>query len=343
MALATARDIVTNDKSATFRHIRDFLASQNGIADYSASGAGYTIVDSAYASGADTPAANDWCVLKSHGEAGSWPLWHKLTHGSGMAHSIKSYLAWDATTHKGWGELYQSDNIQCGTAGCTLHIHADLDEIHILIQPGNTGNLYWSPFFRLGPGQTLYSGQALQLADALPARSVPTVIALPAWPDWAQAGRKICNWDGKKMQALAITAVNEPVQTITVASTQAMAAGSWLVEDICYGAPYNATANAPSTSGNLICMPNRSGGLVRMPVNRVFPRLGTLGPDGKYGERLIAPIYVGLLGAVYGRLKLTFETSQPTSQGEAWRDPKTGRAYRVYAVYSGVHIAVREA
>ena len=342
MALAQARDIITSDKSATFRHIRDFLASQNGIADYSASGAGYTIVDSSYASTADTPAANDWCVLKSHGEAEGWPLYHKLTHGSSSSHSIKSYLAWNPATHTGWGELYQSDNIQCGTAGCTLHIHADLDEIHILIQPGSSSYIYWSPFFRLGPGQTLYSGQALQLADALPARSVPTIIPLPSWPDWAQAGKKICNWDGKKMQALAITAVNEPALTITVASTQAMAAGSWLVEDMCYGVPYNATGNAKSTS-SLSCQPSRLGGMAKLAANRMFLGLGVLGPEDKYGERLIAPVWVGNNGKLWGRLKLVYETSAVATQGEAWRDPKTGQAYRIYTVYSGVPIAVREA
>ena len=82
--------------------------------------------------------------------------------------------------------------------------------------------------------------------------------------------------------------------------------------------------------------------MAKLAANRVFPGLGSLGPDDKYGERLIAPIYVGNNGKLWGRLKLVYETSAAT-QGAAWTDPKTGQAYRVYTVYSGVPIAVREA
>lgn len=341
MALATIRDILPATPAETFRHIRDFLASQDGIALYAANGAGYAIVDSSYASSADSPAAGDWVVLRSNGEAGTWPLFFKFECGS-STHNCKLYLHWNTETHTGWAELFNNANIQCGSSGCALHIHADLDEVHILIQPGATGSLYWSPFFRLAAGQTLYSGQAVQIAEALPRRDVETVIPLESFPAWAEPGRKIQHWDGATMQLLTITAADATAQTITVASTAAMAAGSFLVEDLCYGLPASATI-AAQNNNSLYVMPDRlAGALTQESQYRIFPAIGTRNPDAKYNERLLAPITIGKGNAVRGQFKLAFETSAPTVQGEAWTE-RNGNKYRLWTVYSSTYLALREA
>ena len=337
MALKFVRNIAAASPAETFRHIRDFLIASNGIADYSATGVGYTVVDSSYAGGnSSAPAPGDWCVLASNGEADSYPLYYRLEFGTTNRHRIKIYLGWNATTHTGIGEAYSGDNIEHGGAASTISIHADLDEIHIIINPSASANTFWHPFFRLT--STTYSGDALPVAAAIAAGS-NVDITLPSWPPWAEAGKIIYNWDGTGMHLLTITAIDQAGLTITVATSYAKSAGSWLAEDLCYGVPKDGWSSITS----VCCVPQRSGSLTDTTYAIVYPAIASLGPDSKYGHRFVADLFVATAGELHGKFKLARETSAPSAQGAAWVDIATGQAYRIYTAYSGKHTAIMEA
>lgn len=344
-----------------FRTIRDFLAGADGIDDFTPSGPnpgpGYEIVDASYASGdpADTT-AGDWCVLKSNGEAGTYPLYLHFLFGTSR-HRLTAWLGWDAENHMGNGPAIGSlNNIYHNGAGLgALYIHADLDEIHVIIRPQNSNNWYWHPFGRLKPDHTLYDGTAAQVAAVVEAGTDVT-IALSAWPLWAEVGRKIYNWDEATglIHELEITAASEVARTITVAQAWAKAAGSWLAEDMLCFVGYNDTPAYASSSDSVTGVPRRSGlNLVeryayRFGINEQLP-----GMDMKYRHRALTDIWV-MRGAgaesnapeMRGRLTLARQSHtnlDPAGvQGVAMTD-EAGENWRLYTVYSTRVIAFREA
>lgn len=360
MALCQLINQVFQSPDVCFRTIRDFLAAADGIDDFTPSGPnpgpGYEIVDESYNSGdpADTT-ADDWCVLKSKGEAGTYPIYLHFKFGTNY-HRIGMYLGWDATAHRGIGaNIGYNDNIYHNGAGLgVLYIHADLDEIHIVIKPQNVSSRYWCPFGRLKPDHLLYDGTAVLVAGVI-AAGTDVTITLPSWPGWAEVGRKIYSWDEATgdLNELEITAASETAGTITVAQAWARAAGSWLAEDLFCFVGYDSS-HSPGNGTSVYGIPRRAGTSLTSRYDYKFLVNGyTVGVDGKYGRRLLTDILV-LRGEGYesngpemrGRLALarqSFNWLTPSgAQGVAMTD-EAGQNWRLYTVYSDRVIAFREA
>ncbi len=349
MALAQLLNRACNSPDAVFRTIRDFLLSDpDGIDDFGPSGnnpgPGYELVDASYASGnpADTT-TGDWCVLRSHGEANTYPHYLRLSFGAAQ-HGINVALHWDSDEHVGYGLTTRNTNINHNGAGeVRLYIHADLDECHIIILPRATTTWFWHPCGRIKPDHTFYDGAAVQVSAAIAAGS-DTTITLPSWPAWAEVGRKIYNWDTSGLHELEIVAASESTRVITVASSYDKAAGSWLAEDIFLYtvSSYNTAAGA---SNWLYGLPDRaaaaSGSLAVAAFNGAFP--GFSGTENKYNMRYGVDIWLHRAGEVRGRLgNARYSNQSPASPGEAWVDDK-GQPWRLYTVYSGAGMAFREA
>lgn len=293
---------------------------------------------------------HDWCVLRSNGEAGTYPHYLRMRFGA-TVHNISLYLHWDAETHSGWAEVGPTGsgstvgNVYHNGAGqVLLWLHADLDEIHLIIKPQAQNNHYWTAYGRLKPDHLCYSGQAVQVPAAIEAGE-GVVIALPSWPDWAEVGRKIYNWDTASLHELTITAVNEATRTITVAAAYNKASGSWLVEDMLlfchrsYG--YQVRGNDILTG-----LPQRANTAQGQPGqnNYYVSNLYYLwSVDGKYDKKLSYDILIFRQNEFRGRLALMRDAYQwgTTGQGLAWED-ETGQPWRVYTAYNSNNIILKE-
>lgn len=348
MALAQLLNRSCNSPDAVFRTIRDFLISANGIDDFTPSGnnpgPGYELVDASYASGdPDNTTTNDWCVLRSHGEAGTYPHYLRLVFGSTL-HQIWLYLHWDAATHTGFAPVGTTNgNVYHNGAGqVAIWLHADLDEIHPVIRPQGQSYYYWTAFGRLKPDHLAYSGQAVQVAAAVEAGD-DVVITLPSWPDWARVGRKVYNWDTASLHELEIAAASEAARTITVARSWAKNAGSWLTEDLllfCHRS-YNYGVRSNDIFAGL---PPRSGA----PATQQWYWCGVLQSfwalDNKYGRHVTMTMPVMRANEYRGSLALIRDAYRwgAANPGEAWTD-EAGLPWRVYPAYSGSDIILREA
>lgn len=357
MALRQLINQVYQSPDVCFRTIRDFLAGVDGIDDYTPSGAnpgpGYEIVDEHYNSGnpADTT-AGDWCVLKSNGEAGTYPHYLHFIFGT-TRHKMTLYLGWDNDTHNGLGgPIGYYDNIYHNGAGLgTLYIHADLDECHIVIKPQDVTALYWHPFGRLKQDHTLYDGVPMRVVSPIAAGDEVT-ITLPNWPGWAAVGRKIYSWDDSgALNELTITAVNDNILTITVAQAWNRTAGSWLAEDVFFFAPYDSSNSPGSSTSNLYGLPRRVGVMTNQYTYALLVNNYTVGLDGKYDDRLLTDIlvvrgwgYVTEGPEMRGRLALARQSFNwlGESQGVPYTD-NAGQNWRLYNVYYDRVIAFKEA
>lgn len=346
MALRQLLNRSCNSPDAVFRTIRDFLVAQNGIDDFrpggSNPGPGYEIVDASYASGDPTnTTSGDWCVMRSHGEANSYPVYMKLDFGATM-HSLNPYLAWDSAGHSGNMGLARSNVYHNGAGDVTLYIYADLDEIHIVIKPQSIANWYWSVCGRLKPGMTVYDGAALQVSSAIPA-GANTTISMPSWPGWAEVGKKLYSWDASGLGEVEISDADVANLTVTLASSAARTAGSWLVEDAFVFASAGGTSGTAQAGGNnsLYGLPNRDGVTTATAYTPILPAIS--GNDGKYGDRFTADIWIQRDGEVRGRFALArVSRFAPSAQGEAWTD-EAGNNWRLHTVFNNTGMAFREA
>jgi hypothetical protein len=113
-------------------HMRDFLCKRNGTFDYSATGIGWTLVDSSYAIDEDNFSINDWFVISSTGENGNERLFFKIQLAATAGLRVFGYLNWDPVTHTGTAE-YGGTAEWC-YMGSTAHyffMGGDLDSFYL--------------------------------------------------------------------------------------------------------------------------------------------------------------------------------------------------------------------
>lgn len=197
------------NEAGVWRHLKDWLTSRNGIADYTASGLGWTLHDSSFAVDADTPTVGDWVVLKSTGENGKQALYTQLTYST-LANSIvrrSAGLYWNAATNAweagfpGVGTIQA--NYPTGGTSFNLYIYGSLDKFCTVI--GNGTTLYASYFGLVG--ETLYDSTIATTAGAVTAGSnvVASVDSVPA--SWA-VGKAVFIRDEAHIERTVIGAIS---------------------------------------------------------------------------------------------------------------------------------------
>lgn len=144
MAYKNLVNVACSSGLGVFRHLRDWLVARSGIADYSSSGLGLTVLDSYYASSdQDSVAIGDWVVLQSTGEDGRRSIVFRLLCSS-VANGIvrvSSGLNWNATTNAWVVGMYSGQDVPNGPTSGTafnLYIYGSLDSISIIIGNGTT-------------------------------------------------------------------------------------------------------------------------------------------------------------------------------------------------------------
>lgn len=197
------------NEAQVWRHMKDWLTSRNGIADYSTSGLGWTLHDSSFAVDADAPTVGDWVVLKSTGENGKQALYVQLTYST-LANSIVRHIGglyWNASTNA-WvspfpsGGTLQAPGPTSGTS-FNLYIYGSLDKFCAII--GNGTNLY-PRYFGLA-GETLHDSTIATTSGSVAAGSnvVVSVDSVPA--SWA-VGKAVFIRDEAHIERAVIGAIS---------------------------------------------------------------------------------------------------------------------------------------
>lgn len=192
MAYKNLLNVSCSSAQELFRHIKDYLISRNGIANYSASGLGWTLHDSYYAGGnQDAPADGDWVVVYSAGEDGKQDLYYRLVMSS-LANSLvrqASGLFWNASTDAWVRSINSGALIANGpTTGSafTLWIFGDLSSLAIII--GNGTNNY-GRYFGLA-ADTMHDATVATTSGSVTAGS-NKVLTLDAVPSSWSVGKAV--------------------------------------------------------------------------------------------------------------------------------------------------------
>jgi hypothetical protein len=225
-----------NNPVETFRHFRAFMCSQNGIADYSSSGAGWTLHDEVYAvrapgnpsgdavgnpSGTEQyPYFNDYFVMYSAGEDGNRQMYFKVTYVSGFI-NVQGYLYWNAATHAGV-QLFGATSTWTNTLATNnvLQVYADLDQF---LGIAKYGSVYYGVLGGWCPGSR-YDTTVTTVGSSISSGSdvVVTFASVPA--EWEEGGFLIMK-DNANIEKVKIKTISgNDVTFYSIASSYASGA-----------------------------------------------------------------------------------------------------------------------
>lgn len=319
--------------SEVWRHVKDFLTSRAGIADYSLTGLGWTLYDSSFAVDADTPTVNDWVVLRSPGEDGREALFYSLTYST-LANSIlrtRAGLAWKATTHA-WVTPFPSAEQSAGpTAGTsfTVAVYGDLDGFTILVGDGTT---WYARHF--GRTADTLGDPTVALATGAVSAGPSIVVPVDTVPSSWAVGRAVIIRDEAKIERAVISALGAGSVTLATLAN-GYAAGARLSGDhvvIITGSTYGLDS--------FITLIGRGGAVV--PGNLVAARvlstvLTDADPDQLNSDHATEFVRLGLssgtnIVGLYGRLRNILQVSTVgITAGVVYAD-EAGGSWRAYTL-----------
>ena len=279
-----------------FQRLRDFVCKRNGTYNYSATGIGWTLHDSYYATDEDNCAIGDWFVVKSVGESGDEDIYFQVKWYAANYLNINGMLYWNAATDTAVHQ-YSSTTanvLYCGDAiSIPLWIYGDLDQFLVGTKPSAT-------YYQTTVGLTEdlpYDTTVATCSGALSSGSDVsiTVDAVPA--EWA-VGRNLFIRDTANIDKITIKTLVGLV--ITADLTNNFVAGSKLVADLSYMC-------APSTaiSATRYCLINHLGTKNQTLIpSHNSSLISSCDPDEMNDEPVGAPITLnGLASGFHGKLK----------------------------------------
>lgn len=316
-----------------WRHTKDFLTSRNGIANYSSSGLGWSLVDSSFAVDADTPTVGDWVVLSSPGEDGREALYYRILYSS-VANSIlrtRAGLSWDAAAHN-WVTPFPSAEQSAGpTAGTsfTVAVYGDLDGFTILVGDGTT---WYARHF--GRTADTLGDPTVALATGAVSAGSSIVVPVDTVPSSWAVGRAVIIRDEAKIERAVISALGAGAVTLATLAN-GYAAGARLSGDhvvIITNSTYNLD--------NFNALVGRGGAVV--PGNLVAARvlstvLTDADPDQLNGDHATEFVRLGLSSGtniigLYGRLRNILQVSTVgITAGVVYAD-EAGGSWRAYTL-----------
>ena len=127
-----------------YMRFRDFVCKRNGTYDYSATGIGWTLHDSSYATDEDNVANNDYFVIYSAGESTREQMYFQIILYNTDYVRVRGWQYWNNSTHTGSGiEFYSDEAIQVGPDPDYIWVYGDLDFVH-MISVGRSSTTTWS-------------------------------------------------------------------------------------------------------------------------------------------------------------------------------------------------------
>lgn len=336
MSYASLINVASASNQESFQRIRDFLGRRNGTYDYSASGIGWTLHDSSYATDEDTLTAGDWVVFTSPGENGRQALYVQFVFQASYI-KMQGWLYWNNSTHAGVQAIGNSSNTIYTSAGaCTLWVLGDLDAFYVANTNGATN--YLAGCGCIKPGDGFYDNTIAIAPDAVSTGTsvvVPVDVVPAAWA----AGQKLYHWDTAGVSIVEIQAVGAGSVTLASVSTGKLA-GSRLAGDLCY---WCSISNAMG----LTTVANRSTGVV-LALTIASAESASYTPIGYDVDQLNnkkstvrVPVWSSV--GVYGQLPHIYHTSKASGAQGAAYTAQDGVTYRLLKQQSTTAYLVREA
>lgn len=309
---------------------RDFVCKRNGTYDYSASGIGWTLIDSSYAVSESSLTDNDWFVMQSPGENGLRSMYVLVQYVAAGYFNVQRYLYWDATTHTGtqmfgtsssWTNQEATNNI--------LSIYGDLDAV---IGIAKYSNNYNATLFGWCPEST-FDQSFIVAPGAITAGSSRVVTFSSAPPSSWIVGKKLFVEDTANIELVQITAVSG--NDVTFQSFEASyAAGAKFSEE---KTDYVTGSNAWSTWYMLINHGGEKNGYVYPNDNTITNPSASDGLTGLYPSR---KIYCSYTNTFFGPIKNILSTYYGLTDESTHLVGSTG--YRFFNLYSGLYCLIKE-
>lgn len=334
MSYASLINVASGSNQESFQRIRDFIGKRNGTYDYSASGIGWTLHDSSYATDEDTLTAGDYVVFTSPGENGRQALYVQFVFQATYI-KMQGWHYWNNITHAGVrANGSSSNNIYTPAGACVLWILGDLDAFYIANTNGSTN--YLAGCGCVKPGDGCYDNTIAIAPSAVSTGSsvvVPVDIVPSAWA----AGKKLYHWDSAGINVVTIEAVGAGSVTLASVATGKLA-GSRLAGDLCVFCTTSNTFIAASVSAN------RSTGAVTAATNYNYApgSIITIPVDAFNNRRQTEPVYIfSPSDMAYGVLPhICLTSTTGATQGAVYTD-QDGVTYRLLRTPSYAYL-VRE-
>lgn len=286
-------------RAEVFKRFRDWLCQRNGSYDYSATGLGWTLHDSSYATNENSLASNDYFVAKSIGESGKEDIYIKVTYSATSGQiQVQFFQYWNNTTHAGVNGMAAVNNWTVTESGSgTLYIYANLDKFFVftIISTSRYGCL-------CGIVDDSFYDRTIAISSGAVSAGSNKVVTMDTIPtSWAVGGKVVVR-DNTNMERVTISAISGMDVTFT-SFAASYSAGCKFAKDypiIC------SSGNNISTSYILLFGHNSTKVVASSVVLPTVP--GTAGnPDGLDGEYLAAPLEItedtsGYIGMVLGIL-----------------------------------------
>lgn len=273
-------------RAEVFKRIRDWICKRNGSYDYSVSGLGWTLHDSSYATNENSPASNDYFVIKSTGESGKEDLYFKVTYSSTSGNiQIQMFQYWNNSTHAGVnGQTAANNLLVTESASGTLYIYGNLDYLFIGTIIGSS--IYGCLF---GIVDDSVYDRTIAVSSSSVSAGSNVVVTLDSVPSSWVVGGKVVVRDNANIERITISAISGSNVTFTSISAS-YAAGCKFAKD--YPVVCQSTTNMGSGHVCLFGHNNLKIQNVSLATSIVLP--GSLGdPDPAENEYMASPLGVG--------------------------------------------------
>ena len=322
-------------RAEVFKRFRDWICARNGSYDYTATGLGWTLHDSSYATDQNTLTSGDYFVIKSIGESGKEGLYFKVIYSATSGQiQIQRYQYWNNSTHAGVNGQTAVNNWQVSeSASGSLYIYGDLDTVFVCCL--FTGTYYGCIFGMVN--DPVYDKTVATSSDAVSAGS-NVVVAVDSVPSSWAVGGKVVIRDNANIERVTISNIASLNVTFT-SIVASYSAGCKLSKDypvVCQGSS-NIGASFYATFGH-----DNTKNAATSSVAPTVP--GADGdPDPLDGEWLVSALEIG--DTTYGHFgrftNIMIGTTSFTHLGVY--TTAAGVNYRTFnSIYSSVVILVKE-
>jgi len=333
------------NKAEAFARIRDFICKRNGTYDYSTTGIGWALHDSAYAVDENNPQAGDWFVVKSTGEGTKDYLYYRFLWDT-TDFEINGMLHWNATTHTSsvnYQTLANNFKFLNAATSVPLYVYGDLDSVVIVAK--HSDYAYMTSFGKMVRPFSSTDDTIATCSSSLSSGS-DVSIALDSAPATWKVGGHIYIWSSDATTTNVEKAEIKTIvsNTITADLTKSYSANSRVSQHNGYHA--QGTINASSSRYVLIDGFGTSGAInySHTPLISYNNTLLTYGdPDPFDSEYSIVDSIMG--HSTHGFTGVIKNLKQVSYTGLVDGDVLTlpdGTEYRFFKVYPGLGIVSKE-
>lgn len=280
-----------------FQRLRDYLCSRNGTYDYSATGLGWTLLDSSYTVDENNCGINDWFIVYSPGEDGQRDVYHRIRWPVANYIMVDGYLHWNAITHTGTQRYYHHYNIVCDDDGIgTMWIYGNLNQYQVYMKWGTTYYGFYGGLLT----NLWYNNEMTTLTEAAPSGS-DVVIRLSNLPtdDW-EIGKKVYIYDANHIEMVQIKDRDNVLKEVTVDLISSYAIGA----KMCCNMPHFIHGHFQhymNASGHdrVICDKRGLNVQGAITTNKTIT-VNYMSPDPQNGDYSVTPITINSSASPHG-------------------------------------------